>query len=159
MKTRNSLLSWVCQILFRDEDLLRWSSKCYGPLFSWLIFLPPFYPLLHLLNSFLCLFYLYSIYHTLLQSLCLICLNFWPFIFIDCLNACNDSPFRQLWCTDYLHAYNNHLKTGMIQFKNKITPSLLPIINYFWNEYLSDFLDHEKFIEWNTIYNLLRRND
>ena len=87
----------------------------YGQLFSLLMCLPPFHPLLYLLKSFLCLFSSRSIDHSLLQSLCMLFLKFRPCIFfIDCFNACDDRPVRQLRFTYHLHAYNRLLKIGMI---------------------------------------------
>ena len=43
---------------------------------------------------FFCLFYSCSIDHYLFQSLCMTCLKFLTcIVFIDCLNACDESPF------------------------------------------------------------------
>ena len=42
-------------------------------------------------------------------------IEFLPFIvLVDCFNACDDRPVRQLIFTDHLHAYNRTFKMGMI---------------------------------------------
>ena len=100
-------------------------------MFRWLMCLPPLYPLLYLLNLFLCLFNSYYIDNSLLQSLCMLYPKLWPCIVFYCLNACDDSPIRQLSFTDHPHAYNRILKMGIIWFK--ITSPLLTKKNdLFW---------------------------
>ena len=36
------------------------------------------------------------------------------FCFVDCFNVCDDSPVKQLICTDHLRAYNSLLKMVII---------------------------------------------
>ena len=55
---------------------------CMEQIFSWLLCLYPFYHLLYLLKSFLCLFSSCCFDHSLFQYLCLICLKFWLCIFL-----------------------------------------------------------------------------
>ena len=84
------------------------------------------------------LFSSYSIDSTLFQSLCLLCLKFWPcLVFIYCLNIFYDIPFRHISCNDHLHAYNRFLNMGMIWCKNKSSP--LPSRNNYFQDYFSQF--------------------
>ena len=57
-------------------------------IFSLLLCLYPLYPLLYLLNSFFCLFYSCYIYHSLLQSMCLLWMKIWICIFFCRLFEC-----------------------------------------------------------------------
>ena len=75
-------------------------------LHSWLLCLFPFHPLLYLLNLFCACFLPVPLITPCIVS-------------VDCLNACNDSPFIQLICTGNIHAYNRQLKKGMIWCKEK----------------------------------------
>ena len=75
-----------------------------------LLCLSPFHPLIYLLNLFCACF--------------LPVPTITPFIvFVDCLNACGNSPARQLICNGNIHAYERQLKKSMIGFKEK-TPLL-----------------------------------
>ena len=61
-------------------------------------------------------------------------LKCWPFIvFVDFLNTCDDSPIRQLICSDHLHAYNSLLQMGIIWCKNINSPFLFWLI-YLYNK-------------------------
>ena len=43
-------------------------------------------------------------------------------VFLDCLNACDDSPVKHLNCTGHIYAYNRLLKMGMIWCKKHYLP-------------------------------------
>ena len=90
-------------------------QHCVEQRFSWLLCLSPLYPLLYLLNSFLCLFSSCYIDRSLSKYLCIISLKFWPcMVFIECLNACDNSTIIKINCTEYLHAYNRLLNIVII---------------------------------------------
>ena len=80
--------------------------------YGWLLFLSPFHPLLYLLNLFCACF--------LPVPLIAPCI-----FFVDSLNACDNSPVRQLSCTVNLHAYGRQLKKGMIWCKEEKLHCLL----------------------------------
>ena len=56
------------------------------------------------------------------------------YYFVDFFNACDDSPVRQLSCTDHLHDYNRLLKILMILFIKYTSPFLTKYITYITNE-------------------------
>ena len=102
---RKVLLSWTCQKGFRVKELINWTLTWYGPLFSWLICLPPFSSLIHLL--ILCLFSSWYCDPNMLQSFCLILLILWTcFVVILWFNVCGDIPDGQLFCHGYLRSCN-----------------------------------------------------
>ena len=83
------------------------------------ICLPLLSQLIHLLKSFLYLFYYYfidtTLCSTLLQPFYLVLLKPSPCLVVNVFfNVCFDSPFRHILCTDYLRSYKRLLKMGMI---------------------------------------------
>ena len=121
MKTRNFIIvmgfpkiSLVTRTCFLEHQ----HSMTLG--YGWLLCLSPFRPLLYLLNLFCACF--------LPVPLIAPCI-----VFVDCLNACDGCPVRQLSCTGNLHAYDRQLKKGMIWCKEKKLHCLLnlsPPIRY-----------------------------
>ena len=80
--------------------------------YGWLLCLSPFHTLLYLLNLFCACF--------LPVPMITPCI-----VFVDCLNACDDSPVIQLSCTGNLHSYDRQLKKGIILWKRKKNHCLL----------------------------------
>ena len=111
--------------------------------------LPPLSQLIHLLNSFLCFFPSYFLDPTMFQYFYMIFLK--PstcIVFIICDNLFHKRTVINLFCTEYLHAYNRLLKMGIISCKNKHPPfsaynELLSRLIYIW------FLRYINIIEWN----------
>ena len=100
------LLSWTCQNIFTVKYLIYWTPPFHIPLFIWLVCLPPFSPLLHLLNLFMRSFYFWFIDPTLFQSLFLLCLKLSYFIIVVFyFNTCDEITFIQLCCTDNIWEY------------------------------------------------------
>ena len=119
IKTRNFITVMSFQGITQMWVLASFNINLVWSFFSLLMCLPPFYPLLYLLNSFLWVFSSCFIDHSLFQSLCMICLKFWLcVVFIDCLNLCDDRPVINLSSTNHIHAYNRLFKKGMIWCKN-----------------------------------------
>ena len=80
--------------------------------YVWFLCLSPFHTLLYLLN-----FFCACLLPVPLITPCI--------VFVDCLNACDDSPVRELICTGNLHAYYRQLNKGMILCKEKKMDCLL----------------------------------
>ena len=108
-------------------------QNCTEKIFSRLLCLYPLYPLLYLLNSF-CACFIPVIDNYLFQSLCLLWLKCLPFtLLVDCLNACDYSPVREIICTDNIHYYKIILKMGMIWWNPH--PPFAYWINYLYNKW------------------------
>ena len=129
--------------------------KLYVPSLSWLMCLPPLSQLIHLFNSFLCLFPSYFIDPTLFQYFYVIWLKPSPsIVVVVCCNVWYDRLVRNVCCNDYLHAYNRLFKMGMISCKKKYphfsayNKLLVGLI------YIRLFVSI-KIIEWNNLFNIL----
>ena len=168
IRTRNLLFLWVIQNYFRDKYLLLGTSILYVASFH-------FFVVLVSLSSFnlhvrivLCLFSSCSIDHSLQYTVCLLWLIIWYcIVFLNFLNACDDSPVRQLICTGHFHAYYRLLKKGMTWCKklSHRLPNLLTVItnkiivlkyifmlltyfDYFHNEYFNNFFNWWYFVKY-----------
>ena len=92
----------IIQILLLDS----WNIKIVWTIVQ---FIDVFYSLIPFNLPVEIVFLLFSSYyidHSLLKSLCLLCLKFLPCIIFYCFNACDDRPGRQIRCTDHCHDYN-----------------------------------------------------
>ena len=128
------LISWNYRIGFTVQNLIYLTLPRYIRLISWLVCLPPFSPLLHLFKLVLRFLSSWFIDPKLFQSLCLVWFKLSHCIVaIVYLNACCDSHVRQIWCTDYLHAYDRIFKIGMIWCP--YPHPLLTRIDYFLDEF------------------------
>ena len=147
-------MQWNFQKGLMVKYLIHWTLKWYGTSLSWFMCLPPLSQLIHLLNSFLCLFSSYFIYPTLFQYFYLIFLKHSLYIIvIICYNAYDDRPVRNVLCTEYIHAYNRLLKMGIISCKNNPPPFST------YNELIVGCIyillfRYIKIIEWNTMCNV-----
>ena len=144
-------MQWIFQKGLRANYLIHWTFTLYGSSLIWLMCLPPLSQLIHLFNSFLCLFPSYFIDPTLFQYFYLIWLKPSPSIVVAvCYNVRDKRSVINVWCNDYLHAYNRLFKMGMISCKNK-HPHF-----YAYNELLVGLISIWLFVsmkksEWNTI--------
>ena len=132
-------MQWIFHKGLRGKYLLHWTLTLYVPSLSWLMCLPHLSQLIHLLNSFLCLFPSYVLDIILFQYFYMILLK--PsssIVFIVCYNVCDDIHAINICCTDYLHSYNRLFKMGIISCKNK-HPPFLPLMNYSQDEFLSNY--------------------
>ena len=137
---------WTHQKGLRVKELLHWKFKVYSSLLNLLMCLPPLSPLLHLLNSFLRLFYTWFFDPTLLQYFCMLCLKLSPcVVVIVCLNEFDDWPVIQIYFNDYIYAYHSLLKMDMMWWK-KNTPPFLTKINYLKNEFIWLFRSRKNYL-------------
>ena len=114
---------------WRYEEFLHWTLKLYGPFLSWLVCLPHFSPLINLLHSLSVLVLsLLSQDHThpiimpdMTENLTLYCCYF-------LLRFNNGIPYRQIFCTGYLHSYNRLNKRVLSD--TRITTLVFPPLRY-----------------------------
>ena len=118
IKTRKVITVMGFQVYFRDKDLIHITSTFYGPkmqivgVFVSIISFTLSVELVFVLVLFL--FHWFLPVSILVYALLGI---FKLYIFADCFNACDDSPIRQISCTDYLHSCYRLLTMVMIWCK------------------------------------------
>ena len=101
IRTRYFIIVMCFPGLVKRQGLASWNIKIYVTIFSILLCLFPFYPLLYPLNLFCAYF--------IPVSLIVPCI-----FLVECLNVCDDSLARHLICTGHLHSYDSKLEKRMI---------------------------------------------
>ena len=133
--------------------MIIWTSTLYGPLLSWLGFLPTFFPFLYTLQYlFVLVLFLLSWAHNipillyaLLESMTFYCCYF--------LFGCKN--YGSVLDSSYVLAIFVPITDFLMQ---KTYPRVLALNNYFYDEFSGKYFYRSYCINWITLYKILEIN-